>query len=81
IYADVTGKEIEVTRRTQAAAAGSAILAASAAGIYPDAVTAVKALSVPAAAVYKPDPKNTTAYESLYQRYCTLSEQFAKAPH
>ena len=78
IYADVLGRTIGVTQSTQAAALGSAIYAAVAAGVYPDFTQAAKAMGAPVAKTYTPDPENQKAYEKLYGEYVTLHDYFGR---
>ncbi len=78
ILADVFGKEVEVSSSTQAAAHGSAALAAVAAGIYPDVSSAAKAFAVPIHKIYKPIPENHEKYTKLYNEYVILQDYFAK---
>ena len=78
IFADVSGKDIEVSTANQAGAFGSAALAAVAAGIYPDIVSASDAFAKPIHKIYKPIEKNREMYTKLYKEYMTLLEYFAK---
>lgn len=77
IYADVTGRDMEVVASAQAAALGSAIYGAAAAGFYSDVKAASLAMGSPVKTVYRPDPQNHMIYQELYRRYHDLSEQFA----
>lgn len=76
IYADVTGKKLEVVRSTQAAALGSAIYAAAAAGIWKDIPTAAEQMHSPVETVYEPDRSLKSVYDSLYAKYLRLFECF-----
>ena len=78
IYADVLGKDIEVSSSKQAGALGSAAFAAVAAGIYPDITTAADAYAAEVARVYKPIPENVRVYETLYREYKSLGEYFSR---
>ncbi|MBR6708887.1 MAG: ribulokinase, partial [Clostridia bacterium] len=78
IYADVLDREIQIAGTTQAAARGSAIYAAVAAGIYPDVSTAAKKLATPNVKVYRPIRENVAAYETLYTEYKTLHDYFGQ---
>ena len=78
IFADVLGKEIKVSDCSQAGAVGSAIFAASAAGVCPTVEETVSKLSSPCGTVYKPNFENTEKYKAAYERYKKFSELFAK---
>ena len=62
----------------QAAALGTAVLAASAAGLHPEPAAAVRAMTRPAETVYHPDRDRAAAYDRLYREYRTLAEYFAR---
>jgi len=74
IYADVIGIPIKASFCSQAPALGSAINAASAAGI-PDAIDAMSDGNFK---VYLPDEENTARYNSLYEEYLTLHDYFGR---
>ncbi len=76
IYADVLDREVSVAGSTQAAALGSAIYAAVAAGKYPSVREAAKRMSKPNAKKYTPVPQNVEAYRTLYQKYKKLHDLF-----
>lgn len=78
IFADVVGKAIKVTDCAQAGAVGSAIFAASAAGVCKTMEATVKKLSKPCTTVYIPNSQNTEKYKKAYERYIRFSELFAK---
>ena len=78
IFADVVGKPIKVTDCAQAGAVGSAIFAASAAGVCESIEETVKKLSQPCGTVYTPNLENTEKYKAAYDRYKKFSELFAK---
>ncbi len=78
IFADVFGRDIEVSSSTQAGALGMISFAAVAAGIFPDVVSASQTFAKPIAKVYKPIPDNHEKYEKLYQEYKILTDYFAK---
>lgn len=78
IYADVLGREIGVCQSTQAAALGSAIYGAVAAGVYPDHTGAAKAMGTPVAKIYRPIEENHKAYQTLYIEYVTLHDYFGR---
>jgi L-ribulokinase len=78
IYADVTGKPIEIAESAQAGAKGSAIRAAVAAGIYPDLAEASRRMIRPADRVYIPDPERHELYNRLYAEYKILHDYFGR---
>lgn len=78
IYADVLNRPVAVAREEQAAALGTAVLAASAAGLHPEPAAAVRAMTRPAETVYHPDRDRAAAYDRLYREYRTLAEYFAR---
>ena len=78
LYADVLDRPITIAREEQTTALGAAILAASAAKLYPTPAEAVRAMTAPAETVYRPDPARAAAYDALYREYRVLAEYFAK---
>ena len=79
IYADVTGREIRIAGSAQAAALGSAILAAAAAGAFPTVKEAAAAMScVRQDLCYRPDPEAHARYEELYAEYVLLHDYFGR---
>lgn len=77
IFADVTGKRLEKVRSSQAAALGSAICGAAAAGIWPDLKTAAQKMHSPVETVYEPDMAVKSVYDQLYQKYLALAALFS----
>lgn len=78
IYADVLNREVSVAASTQAAAMGSAIYAAVAAGNYATVADAAYRMSKPHAKRYMPISENVEAYSVLYQKYKKLHDLFGK---
>lgn len=78
IFADVLGRPIRFPEAGSSAARGSAIVAAVAAGIYPDLTAASEALAPRNETVYTPKAPNVSAYNELYQLYCGLHDLFGK---
>ena len=78
LYADILGKRVEVSPARQAGALGSAVYAATAAGIYPSVSDAARVLSKPASISYEPSKENESVYKKLYDRYRKLYEFFGK---
>ncbi|MCG8566770.1 MAG: ribulokinase, partial [Desulfobacterales bacterium] len=72
IVADVMDMEIQVARSEQTCALGAAMLAATAAGLYPDLATAQEAMGQGFETTYAPAPEMTAVYNYLYQRYLAL---------
>jgi L-ribulokinase len=72
ISADVLNRPIKVAAAEQAVALGSAMAAATVAGLYPSMADAQKAMGSGFEQTYQPFPANAATYESLYKRYCQL---------
>lgn len=72
ICADVLGMDISVSANDQSVALGGAMFAATAAGIYPDALSAQAAMRAPVERVYKPDPARRAVYDKIYLKYKAL---------
>lgn len=83
IYADVTGREMKISRSAQTCALGSAIAAAVVAGTekggYDDFASAQAAMTGVKETVYKPIPANQAVYEKLYDLYKQLHDGFGVA--
>jgi L-ribulokinase len=81
IYADVTGREMKISRSAQTCALGSAIagavVAGSKAGGYNNFADAQKAMCGVKAKVYKPNPENHEVYKQIYTLYKQLHDGFA----
>lgn len=78
IYADVLNMDIHVSAETQGAALGSAIYAAVAAGVYPDAAEGARRMGAGVCRVYHPDPENAAVYEKLYAEFKILHDYFGR---
>lgn len=78
IYADVLHRSIHIAGTTQAAALGSAIYAAVAAGVYDDVPSAAKALSASCVKTYEPNAEKGVVYDALYREYATLYDYFGR---
>jgi L-ribulokinase len=72
IYADVTGLPLEVVASGQPSARGAAVLAAAAAGAFPEVGAAATALGQVPASVREPSPSNHAIYSDLYALYREL---------
>ena len=79
IYADVTGREIEVSACPQAAALGSAVYAAAAAGIYPSVSKAAQMMSNGSMKKYIPSESAHEVYNAVYAEYLRVHDYFGKA--
>lgn len=66
---DALQREISVVATTQACALGSAMCAATAAGICPTLADAQKALASPISKVYVPNPARAGYFDALYRKY------------
>ena len=75
IYADVLGREINVSLAEQSGARGSAIYAAVAAGLYPSVTAAADAFDRADFITYKPTAAKST-YDELYSLYLELHDRF-----
>jgi L-ribulokinase len=80
IYADVTGREIKISRSAQTCALGAAIagavVAGSKAGGYDDYAAAQNAMTGLKSKVFKPNPAAHAVYEKLYALYKKLHDAF-----
>ena len=85
IYADVTGRQMKVSRSAQTCALGSAIAAAvvagKSAGGYDNFDDAQKAMTGVKDVVYKPIAENVTVYAGLYQLYRQMHDAFGTADY
>jgi xylulokinase len=69
IKADVTGRPVRCVLGEEATATGAAMLAAVAAGLFPDVHAAVDAVVTLAPEPYAPDPATAEVYADAYGRY------------
>jgi len=76
IYADVTGREMKVSRSAQSCALGAAIAAAVTAGGYKNFTEAQAAMCGIKKTTYKPKPENRAIYKKLYALYKQLHDAF-----
>ena len=72
MLADCLGRPIHVSSDTQASAAGAAICAAVAGGVYPSIPDAVEHMAAGYEKTYLPDPARYEWYNELYQKYLCL---------
>lgn len=80
VFADVTGRPIEVAATQYASAVGAAVYGAVAAGAvhggYATVQEAVRAMTRPPERVYRPDPRRHARYQALYRDYRRLHDYF-----
>jgi L-ribulokinase len=85
IYADITGREMKVSRSAQSCALGSAIAAAVVAGKraggYDNFASAQSAMCGVKNKVYIPNKKNHNVYTELYKLYKILHDAFGVKNH
>ena len=72
MMADVMKMPIRIHKSEQTCAAGAAMFAATAAGIYPKVEDAMQAMGQGFDVTYKPDPSKSTYYDSKFKRYKAL---------
>jgi xylulokinase len=80
LKADICGLPIRVPRVTEAACLGAALLAGTAAGVYPDLHTAVSR-TVRIAATIEPDPESARLYEDQFKLYREVYPALAPLHH
>lgn len=78
IYADVTGRSVELAGSSQTCAVGSAILASVAAGIYETTEDAQAAMVPKPERIVLPDPEAARVYVELYDLYKKLHDSFGQ---
>jgi len=78
IYADVIGKPLYLAGSSQAPALGSAIHAATAAGLYPDIASASRVMGKRHAEPVLPNPAYRAVYDALYADYTALYDTFGR---
>jgi L-ribulokinase len=80
IYADVTGRPIQVAASEQTCALGAAMHGAVAAGIYPDIHAAAQKMVRPSTQSYRPNIAHKAVYERLYVEYVRMHDALGRAP-
>jgi L-ribulokinase len=78
IYADVTGRSVELAGTSQTCAVGAAILASVAAGVHPSTEEAQAAMVPSPESVVDPDPAAVAVYADLYELYRDLHDAFGR---
>jgi len=81
IYADVTGREMKVSRSAQTCALGTAIAAALVGCAHRDFAAAQKAMCGLKKTTFKPNASNRGVYQRLYALYKQLHDSFGVAGH
>jgi L-ribulokinase len=81
IYADVTGREMKVSRSAQTCALGTAIAAAVVGGAHKDFASAQKAMCGLKRTSFKPNKANHQVYKQLYGLYRQLHDTFGVKGH
>lgn len=76
IYADVTGRPMQISRSAQTCALGAAIFGAVVGGAHPDVPAAQHAMTGIQSMVYSPIAANTAVYRRLYALYSQLHDAF-----
>jgi len=76
IYADVTGREMKVSRSAQTCALGSAVAGAVVGGAHRNYAAAQKAMCGLKPKTFKPDRKAHAVYKQLYTLYRKLHDGF-----
>lgn len=76
IYANVTGRSVELAGTSQTCAVGAAMLTSVAAGAYETTEQAQGAMVPPPAGIVDPDPAAVPVYDELYQLYVRLHDAF-----
>lgn len=76
IYADVTGRTMQVAGSSQACALGAAVTASVLAGAHKNFPAAQKAMTSIKPLQYKPIPAHRKTYEKIYRLYLQLHDAF-----
>jgi L-ribulokinase len=76
IYADVTGREMLISRSAQTCALGAAIAGAVTGGVHPDYLSAQAAMCGVKQTTFKPRPESHAVYTELYGLYMALHDAF-----
>ncbi len=74
IYADVLNRPMKVSTSEQTCALGAALMAAVAAGYYPNVAAGQAKLSSVRERVYTPNPQHAAVYAELYTLYLSLHD-------
>jgi len=79
IYADVTGRPIQVAESEQTCALGAAMHGAVAAGVYADIRAAADKMVRPSTQSYRPNIAHKAVYERLYVEYTRMHDAMGRA--
>lgn len=79
VMADVMNMPIRIHKSEQTCAAGAAMFAAVASGIYPRVEDAMRAMGQGFDAEYRPDPASAALYEKRYKKYITFGSRMDRA--
>jgi L-ribulokinase len=79
IYADVSGRPIQVAASSQTCALGAALHGAVAAGAFPDIASAAACWVRPSREVYRPNRAHKAVYDALYAQYTRLHDWFGRS--
>lgn len=79
VYADITGRTMQVAGSSQTCALGAAIAASVLAGAHAGFEEAQQAMTSLRPEQYAPDPKNRGTYDELYRLYRDLHDSFGGA--
>jgi len=80
VYADVTGRPIQVAASDQTSALGAAMHAALAAGVHADMHEAAEKMVRPSRGIYHPNRKHKPVYDQLYAEYTRLHDLLGRDP-
>jgi L-ribulokinase len=75
VMADVMNMPIRIHKSEQTCAAGAAMFAATAAGLYPKVEDAMNAMGQGFDLEFKPNPTTTSIYAARYRKYLALCKQ------
>lgn len=78
IYADVTGRPMQVSRSGQTCALGAAIFGSVVGGAHPSVPAAQQAMTGIKSTVYHPDPAAVATYRKLHRIYQALHDAFGR---
>jgi L-ribulokinase len=81
IYADVTGREMKISRSAQTCALGTAIAAAVVGGAHKNYTAAQRSMCGLKPTTFKPNKANYKVYQPLYGLYKQLHDSFGVANH
>jgi L-ribulokinase len=80
VYADVTGRPIQLAASEQTSALGAAMHAALAAGVHADMHEAAERMVRPSRRIFHPNRRHKPVYDQLYAEYARLHDWFGRDP-